>query len=66
MITFETFYIELKRSFYILYKQILNSSLPSVKESGFADASMALKDKETKKTKKRLGEKSKNLQATTL
>lgn len=66
MITCESFYIELKWSFDILYKPISNSSLPSVKESGFADASMTLKDKETKKTKKKLGEKSKTLQATTL
>lgn len=54
MITCESFYIELK-CFYIFYKHILNSSLPSVKESGFADANMALKDKETNKTKKEAG-----------
>lgn len=38
----------------ILYKQILNSLLPSVREPGFADAITALKDgEEPKKAEKK-------------
>ena len=37
---------ELKRGFDTLYKKILNSSLSSAKEPGYADASTALKDRE--------------------
>lgn len=52
----ESCYTELKRAIDILHTQILNASLPSTKEPGFADASTALKGKEeTKKTKKLRG-----------